>query len=99
MSDAGWYPGPWHVSHSAPDASVRNGEKPVAVIAANGYSIASNTTYYPTALEARNANLIASAPDLYEALREAADLCVGTFAEGGTPHKRMLAALAKARGE
>lgn len=46
-----------------------------------------------------NARLIAAAPDLYEALVVAADLCVGTFAENGGPHKQMLAALAKANGE
>lgn len=59
---------PWRVSHSEDDAMVFNGEKPVAVINAQGWAVACNTSYYPTGLDAANANLIAAAPDLYEAL-------------------------------
>ncbi len=41
----------------------------------------------------------AAAPDLLEALIAAEGLIPGTFAEGGTVHKQMQAAIRQARGE
>lgn len=45
---------------------------------------------------AGDAALMSAAPDLLEALKAAESLFHGTFAQGGTVHKQMQAAIAKA---
>lgn len=94
--------GPWSVGFRAYDVTAADGYMKVCDVRGWGYLTGKGSLGLDagtaTAIQEANARLIAAAPDLLEALKVAADLCVGTFAEGGTPHKRMLAAIAKATG-
>lgn len=61
-------------------------DPPVEIVSADGETIACNEPYYPTALDTKNAHLIAAAPCLLEAL-EAAIECgmvpVSSVSDGG----------------
>lgn len=89
-------PGPWHIG----------GAHGVIVYAGDGYAVASCATYHGrfTNEEAeRNSNLIAAAPDLYEALNEIVKSLSDQDDEGMIEHAQQMIdarlALSKARGE
>lgn len=99
-------PAPWEIK--AHDGFTIGGIAPIEIVAANGEVIACNTAYYPTGLAAKNAPVIAAAPELLAAakayfesycLDEADDPenCV----DGERQHeaaKALQAAIAKAEG-
>lgn len=57
-------PGPWKVVI----AKQHTGDSLVSVIDLEGNTVCDNETYYPQALDPRNANLIAAAPHMLKAL-------------------------------
>lgn len=69
MSEINHTPGPWYVR----DIDLHEGGKGVEVVTGDGEVICDNQTYYPQALDPRNAALIAAAPELLEALTELCD--------------------------
>lgn len=85
--------GPWHVE--------RGGSKSVctAVVSADGTVIASDETYYPAALDPKNASLIAAAPDLLDAVRALLlHWDSGNFSREPELWEMMRSAIAKAEG-
>lgn len=62
-------PGPWKIVRSELYQESGGGEGRISIIAADGTTVACNQTYYPTALEPRNAAVIAAAPEMLEALK------------------------------
>lgn len=105
-------PGPWsvfyydagdadHYDHNGPCPSIQApDDQDCAIVHWDGFK----QKYWSSAngnqkqIEA-NARLIAAAPELLEALIAAESLFNHTFAMGGTIHKQMRAAIAKALGE
>lgn len=73
------------------------GEPLVSVVDAEGYPVCNNETYYPAALDPKNAHLIAAAPELLAAVYTLIDCCDHTVYGGAVRYAR--AATAKARGE
>lgn len=57
------FDGPWRkVAH---DMYMMDGDEPIAVENAKGDTVCNNAPFYPAALEAKYADLIAAAPELY----------------------------------
>jgi hypothetical protein len=101
MSD--FTPGPWRVNI---DKDRKGFGGPVTeILADDGETIACDTKYYPTALDPKNAYIIAAAPDLLEALQ----IIVGKLYMDDYGHmlinlksedeEKIKAAIAKATGE
>ena len=88
-----WTPGPWH-SRGFPTISAGKGNGMIAKVFER---------YMDRAEREANANLIAAAPELYEALADARELTQALINDGYTGYigqrGRIDAALAKARGE
>jgi len=84
-----WTPGPWVIGHKG----IHEGKNPRSNQIVNKPSVRSSNSldYY------LNANLIAAAPELYEALKACAE-CLD-IKEGSEPFDSAMSALAKARGE
>ena len=91
-------PGPWRLDGSSSIYAL-NLEGPNRFYAnvQSGWSTAGRNRTSEAELAA-NAHLIAAAPELLEALEKAESLFDHTFAMGGTIHKQIKAAIAKARG-
>lgn len=94
MTEPKFTPGPWSIGTPPP-----NGEQTIGTVV--GLMVAVATTGVGMAEETKaNAHLIASAPELYEALHR---LVYSPYREGTPSHKKLeddgKAALAKARGE
>lgn len=96
--------GPWFVR----EIDLLEGGKGVEVVAGDGEVICDNQTYYPQALDPRNARLIAAAPELLEALSTLLNMDVkghrlGDRLQFSTPGRKILdkcnSAIAKALGE
>lgn len=58
-------PGPWKIR----EIKLYETGTGIEIVGANGEVIADNQTYYPQALNPKNATLIAAAPAMYEALK------------------------------
>jgi len=113
MSDTKWTPGPWAIYHDHPNPETAKDMATIRHVGALKHEDVTNVFLcdYPGKLGERaraNAQLIAAAPDLYEALAHmAAMLCAACLAISGSETRRLAleavedarAILAKARGE
>ena len=64
-------PGPWYVRTDGEQSCGFEMDGPlVEVVSADGTVICCNERYYPTSLDPKNAQLIAAAPDMLDALIE-----------------------------
>jgi hypothetical protein len=88
-----WVKGPWRVQ----PIEMYSGGMGIAVVNAEGETIADNQTYYPQALAEKNAHLVAAAPEMYEAL-EALITRFGWITDLEDIHQAQRV-LRKARGE
>ena len=109
MSEMNWTPGPWHVM-----SDIRSDGNAREIVCGSGNMVATTdaSASFSKGQRARNARLIAAAPELYAALDSAlwianvaadADIngrkAAGCVRDGITSRvKTILAALAKARG-
>jgi len=92
-------PGPWQVASSmCPYRVIAAVEEPFGVVVVCDTA---NNAKTRTPENAANANLIAAAPEMYEALKAILDTCLSPDYEGAPSDaavKLMVAALAKAEG-
>lgn len=104
MSEPKFTPGPWRVCRSNEDfdgpfyaLDDDDYERPINAIRSKSETVACAHDLFE--FDEANANLIASAPDLYEALEDLLYQAKFSESEGGWDFKQARAALAKARGE
>lgn len=98
--------GPWRVVKTP----LNEDGSGTQVVGADGTVICDDNAFYPAALDPKNANLLASAPELLEALEETAQALAfratgdeTEFADGildcDTLFRKVRAAIAKAKGQ
>ena len=103
MSDAKFTPGPWRAeSWNDVDSSCRPNSCGDYFVVSGEYDMCYMAHHVVSGIDhtKQDANLIAAAPDLYEALVVAAtSMAVSGYAEDHPAIKTALTALSKARGE
>lgn len=90
-------PEPWQVRR----LDLFEGGEGVEIVASDGETVADNQTYYPHALDAKNASLIAAAPDLLRVAELALSMILEECADAEHADQvfQLRAAIAKAKGE
>jgi hypothetical protein len=87
-------PGPWEVINERSDVCVRARAQTICLVTGGLDDLFESGLYGPVATA--NAHLIAAAPDLLAALKEAEEMIGGEFPSSWPIHSKIAAAIAKA---